>query len=328
MIKTAEYVSPSHPDKICDNLSDAILTNFLAEDKDSRVAIEVLGGHGKLFIGGEVTTNANVKDSINKAVTLLCPKDVTEIITNVVEQSPDIASGVDGGGAGDQGITVGHWDNTTHTGLTLEHQVARDLVNNLYSKWPLDGKVQVTVGEDVIQIIVISWATIKNTEIKKEVLGWLDAQYPQTKPQLIINPAGEWTHFGFNADTGLTGRKIVQDAYGPHIPVGGGAFSGKDPTKVDRSGAIYARWLAHQICKKNPHYRSATVELAWAIGLPKPVAWNVSVDTNKASGQEVTITDPLWSVEMIINNFHLREVDWLNVSIGGVFGHSKYLWEM
>lgn len=279
MLRTAESVSPRHPDKICDQISDAILDACLKQDPDSRVAIECLGGHGIITITGELTTTAYV-DIRQLVIDMLGDKYGVQV--NVVKQSPEIANGVDTGGAGDQGIMVGYATNETPEMLPLEVVLARNLNRFLYANWPYDGKTQVTIdGDNRITSIVASFQKVSHNDLHDAVLTWLkESDVPTADniyPTIHINPAGDWTVGGFEADTGLTGRKLAVDNYGPRIPLGGGCFSGKDPSKVDRSAAYMARRIAVDYLKKHKA-AEVYVRLAYAIGVAEPVEATAIVD--------------------------------------------------
>ena len=236
--KTAESVSPKHPDKICDQISDAILDAHLAQDPNARVAIDVAGGHGKVFVTGEVTSKAK---HVNVPAIVQRLAGEVEVIEHIAKQSPEIASGVDTGGAGDQGIMVGYATSETPELLPLEVVLSRRLNQYLYQKWPFDGKTQVTTLDGKIHTIVASFQHAPKQELEQAVRAWkreqsIASSYAR-EINYHINPAGDWAVGGFDADAGLTGRKLAVDTYGPSVPVGGGAFSGKDPSKVDRSAA-------------------------------------------------------------------------------------------
>lgn len=274
--KTAESVSPKHPDKLCDQISDAILDAYLAQDEDARVAIDVAGGHGVVFVTGEVTSTARDVD-IEPIVTRIAGK--VKLVVNIAKQSPEIAQGVDTGGAGDQGIMVGYATNETDEYLPLEYVLARRLNKHLYKKWNSDGKTQVTLKDGQIVSIVASFQYAKSDELLASVKEWLESE-PLAKFEKIdfhINPAGDWNIGGFDADAGLTGRKLVIDNYGPRIPIGGGAFSGKDPSKVDRSAAYIARRIAVDYLKKK-NAKEVYVYLAYAIGYAEPLEATVIID--------------------------------------------------
>ena len=263
-IKTAEFVSPKHPDKICDFIADSILDAYLASDPESRVAVEVMGGHKLITINGEVTSRA--KPDIESLVKSLVGEEY-KIISNIVGQSSEIARGVDTGGAGDQGIMKGYATSETEEFLPLEYVLARDLCRKIYEKYPYDGKTQVTVDTSTklsVKTVVASFQNTKSAELLKLVKEITLAQ------EYLINPTGEWSQGGFDSDTGLSGRKIVIDNYGPEIAVGGGSFSGKDYTKVDRSGAYMARRIAVELLQKR-NSKEVITKLAYAIGKPNPV---------------------------------------------------------
>lgn len=265
MIKTAEFVSPKHPDKICDFIADSILNAYLAGDIQSRVAIEVMGGHNLITINGEVTSNAN--PDISVLVHGIVGENY-KVISNIVLQSPEIARGVDSGGAGDQGIMKGYATSETKEYLPLEYTLARDLCQKIYAVYPYDGKTQVTIEVESekykVKSVVASFQNTKSEELLKLVQSIIKAD------EYLINPAGEWNQGGFDADTGLSGRKLVIDNYGPEVAIGGGSFSGKDYTKVDRSGAYMARRMAVDLLEKRGA-KEVYTKLAYAIGKPEPV---------------------------------------------------------
>ena len=274
--KTAESVSPKHPDKLCDQISDAILDAYLAQDPSARVAVETVGGHGEVFVVGEVTSDSDV--DVVPIVQRLAG-DV-HLRVKIVKQSPEIAAGVDTGGAGDQGIMVGYACIDTQQYLPLETVLSRILNQYLFERWPFDGKTQVTLKNGVIESVVASFQNAPHDELKKAVESWLDDE-PLVKTtdtvRLHINPAGDWHIGGFEADTGLTGRKLVVDNYGPSIPIGGGCFSGKDASKVDRSAAYMARRIAVDYLKARSS-KEVFCYLAYAIGVAEPVEATVIID--------------------------------------------------
>jgi S-adenosylmethionine synthetase len=302
---TVESVTSGHPDKICDQISDAILDAYLKLDPNSRVAVETFGGHGKLVIGGEVTSRGKV-DCVKIARQVykeIGYKDKLEISTHLVTQSPDIALGVDTGGAGDQGIMYGFATDETPEflpkGVVLAHRLAKKLEENRKNKkikWLRpDGKTQVTYADGKLQTVLVSAQhspEVKIEIIKKEITekiinpllsseekkrvnpvrgrGSLRALAASNGIKILVNPTGKFTTGGFTADTGLTGRKIMVDTYGGIIPHGGGCFSGKDATKVDRSGAYMARFVAKNLVA-NGYGKEALVSVAYAIGLAEPL---------------------------------------------------------
>ena len=272
--RTAESVSPKHPDKLCDQISDAILDAYLAVDPDARVAAEACGGHGVVFVTGEITSTADVDiPSIVKRIA----GDV-EVHTKIVKQSPEIAQGVDTGGAGDQGIMIGYACDETPEMLPLEVILARRLNQYIYEKYPYDGKTQVTIAPDgTIDSIVASFQNAPKEELEKLVREFVEKEGLEGKLELHINPAGDWQQGGFDADTGLTGRKLIVDNYGPRVAIGGGCYSGKDPSKVDRSAAYMARRIAVDYLRKRKAHE-VLVRLAYAIGYAEPLEKTVIVD--------------------------------------------------
>lgn len=322
ILRTAESVSPKHPDKICDQISDAILDAHLAQDPDARVAIDVAGGHGQVFVTGEVTSK--VSDVNVKAIVRRLAGEVTTII-NISEQSAEIARGVDNGGAGDQGVMVGYATNETEELLPLETVLARKLNQYLYERWPFDGKTQVTLENGEIVSIVASFQNAPKHELMASVHTWL-SQEPLVNAkdglaELHINPAGDWSVGGFDADAGLTGRKLVVDNYGPRIPIGGGAFSGKDPSKVDRSAAYAARKIAIDYLERQ-NAKEVYVYLAYAIGHEQPLEATVVID-----GIEKRIAGYDLSPNGIIETLNLKRPFYEQTARYGHFGHSEFSWE-
>lgn len=316
--RTAESVSPGHPDKICDQISDAILDAHLAEDPTARVAVEVAGGHGKVFITGEVTSRAQRVD-IAAIVTRLA--GTVELIQNIAHQSSEIAQGVDTGGAGDQGIMIGYATDETAELLPLEVVLARRLNQSLYDRWPYDGKTQVTLNTaDQICGVVASFQHAAHDELLTAVQEWLGDKPHTEDIRIHVNPAGDWQQGGFEADAGLTGRKLVVDNYGPRIPIGGGAFSGKDPSKVDRSAAYAARQVAVQYLRARGA-KEVYVRIAYAIGVAQPLEQTVIVDgvAERIEGFDLT---PLG----IIKHLDLRRPQYEQTARYGHFGHG-FDWE-
>ena len=314
---TSESVSAGHPDKLCDRISDTILDEFLLHDPHARVACETMAAHGKIIVTGEFKTSKyEIFDEIQHKADSLVRQTLREIGYGSAEfdidpdscdievlfnhQSSQIAGGVDRGesiGAGDQGMMFGYATDETQELMPLSWSLATDLISlgtqimhQGLSPLKPDAKSQVTIRyEDGcpvgVQAVVLSWQHHPQHSIE-EVREWLmqhviDDIIPKSARlpdfNLFLNPAGYWTIGGPKGDTGLTGRKIIVDTYGGACPHGGGAFSGKDPTKVDRSGAYAARWVAKNIVAAGLAKR-CTIQIAYAIGVPEPVS--VSVDTH------------------------------------------------
>jgi S-adenosylmethionine synthetase len=277
------------------------------------VAVDVAGGHGTIFVTGEVRSSA-VNVDIPAIVRRLAGN--VELVERISTQSPEIAQGVDTGGAGDQGIMVGYATNETPELLPLEFVLARKLNQFLYKKWPFDGKTQVTIVNERISVIVASFQHAPHDELKQQIIAWV-AQEPLAiaPPEAITihaNPAGDWHIGGFDADAGLTGRKLAIDNYGPRVPLGGGAFSGKDASKVDRSGAYMARKIAVDYLKKR-NAKEVYVYLAYAIGYPEPVETTVIIDgiQERVVGYDLTPNG-------IINTLNLRQP---NFEERAAYGH-------
>ena len=277
MIRTAECVSPMHPDKMCDRISDTLLDIHLIHDPNSRVAIETCGGNGLVYVTGEVTSEYKITDEeIESVVKDITTDDSLKVITNINTQSPEIAQGVDTGGAGDQGIMIGYACNENDEYLPEEYFLSRELNKHIFSKFPNDGKTQVTMNGNSLRVVV-SFCKAPTKELIKLTMEYFQ-DFPQYSiEELHCNPAGDWNIGGFTADAGLTGRKLAVDNYGPRVPLGGGAFSGKDSTKVDRSAAYMARRIAVDILEDRTA-QEVIVQLAYAIGYNEPLQASAVVD--------------------------------------------------
>lgn len=277
MIRTAECVSPMHPDKMCDRISDALLDLHLKQDPNSRCAIETMGGLGEVYITGEVSSIAIVTDEeITNVVHRITQDTNIKVTINLNQQSPEIAQGVDTGGAGDQGIMIGYAVNENDLFLPQEYYLARQLNQYIYSQFPNDGKTQVTMNGNSLRVVA-SFCKAPKEDLERLCNEYFK-QYPQYRiDALHCNPAGDWDIGGFTADAGLTGRKLAVDNYGPRVPIGGGAFSGKDATKVDRSAAYMARRIAVDLLLDRTAHE-VTVQLAYAIGYDKPLQASAVID--------------------------------------------------
>jgi S-adenosylmethionine synthetase len=292
-----EIVFRGHPDKVCDQISDAILDAYLEEDKKSRVAVETAGGKGKIFITGEVTSHAAVDTA---AVAKRVIKDVGYdpdhflVIDNIGRQSPDIAQGVDTGGAGDNGMMFGYACNDTPqllpTAMVILQTFSQcyDELRQVDTRFLPDGKAQITgIYDDDFKLQRIKTFTLcyQNLETDRPATDRLltskavdiCSKYGVKVDEFLVNPTGRFRVGGFDADAGLTGRKIVVDSYHSFANVGGGAFSGKDPTKVDRSGAYKAREIAKSILQEY-ELRWCEVQLSYAIGRALPLAIYINSD--------------------------------------------------
>ena len=316
MKKTAEFVSPKHPDKICDFIADSILDEYLKNDKESRVAVEIMGGHGLITINGEVTSKSH--PDLEKLVKEIVGENY-KVIINLVLQSREIAEGVDKGGAGDQGIMKGYATDETPEYLPLEYVLARNLCEKIFAVYPYDGKTQVTIENGKVQSVVASFQNTKNDELLKLVKEIIKAD------EYLINPAGEWTHGGFDADTGLSGRKLIIDNYGPEIPIGGGSFSGKDATKVDRSGAYMARYVAKNLVASG-YGKEVLVSVAYAIGMAEPLMTE-AINEKGEDLTEIVKKNFDFKPRSIIKKLDLQKPIFRQTATYGHFGKKNLPWE-
>jgi len=292
-----EIVFRGHPDKVCDQISDALLDAYLAGDPHSRCGIEVCGGKGIIFVTGEVTSNAkvNVKEVVKRVLQDVGYRTNYRIINNIGKQSRDIALGTNDevGGAGDQGMMFGYACNDTPEllptaqvilqKLACEYDVLRQVDADLLP----DGKAQITGYYEGRKLKKIKTFTIsyQNTEKHRErtdeiirtYILQLCKEHNIEVEEILINPTGRFEIGGFDGDAGLTGRKIVVDSYHSFANVGGGAFSGKDPTKVDRSGAYASRCIACEILKEHD-LEWCEVQVSYAIGKAEPLAIYITSD--------------------------------------------------
>ncbi len=339
---TVESVTGGHPDKVCDQISDAILDACLREDPKSRVAVESFGGHGKLYIGGEVTSNARV-DYKKIAADVYAEIGYTEplqIELNIVTQSPDIAQGVDGGGAGDQGIMYGYATNETleflPKGVVLAHALAKKLEEvrkNGTLDWLLpDGKTQVTFSKGALKAVLISTqhkSDVSQEEIRKQIIEKVIAavvtDVDLNTLDIFVNPTGMFVQGGFEADTGLTGRKIMVDTYGGLIPHGGGCFSGKDSTKVDRSAAYMARFAAKNIVAAGLA-KECLVSVAYGIGMIEPLMVE-AIDENGNDLAAIVRKNFDFRPKKIIETLDLQKPVFFQTAKYGHFGKKGLPWE-
>ena len=353
---TSESVTEGHPDKICDQISDAILTEHLSKDKKSRVACECFAGSNFLLLSGEITSDHKVyyEDIARDVIRHIgynskessFNSSMKDIIVKINRQSPDIAQGVDTGGAGDQGIMFGFACDETEELMPAPIQYAHSLVKKLAevrkmdptSKLRPDGKSQVSIkydnegkvcGVDTILISSQHSKDISYDELKSliisSVINPVMGEMIDEDTKIIINPTGKFVIGGPEGDTGLTGRKIIVDTYGGYSRHGGGCFSGKDPTKVDRSAAYMARHIAKSIVG-NELAKKCEVQLAYAIGVSEPVAVYVDTfNTGKISDtelQELIIDKFPLSPIGIIEYLDLRNVDYTKLAAYGHMGRS------
>jgi len=363
-------VTEGHPDKLCDQVSDAVLDIVLKSDPSGRVACESFVTVGLIIVGGEITTKTyvDVGELVRKVVKDIGYTDskygfnyeTCAILNAIHQQSPDISQGVDVGGAGDQGLMVGFASDETPELMPMPIQLAHTLTQRLAhvrKKGILpylgpDGKSQVTVEymngrPNRIDTVVLSSQhttdildktgkkiTQKAREeiIEKVALAVLPKKLIDKKTKFFINPTGKFVVGGPQSDTGMTGRKIIVDTYGGWCPHGGGAFSGKDPTKVDRSAAYMARYIAKNVVAAKLA-QECTIQLAYAIGVAKPVS--VLVDT-KGTGvipdaQISKVVEKVFDLtpKGIIETLKLRRPIYQKTAAYGHFGRSEasFLWE-
>ncbi|TSC69689.1 MAG: S-adenosylmethionine synthetase [Parcubacteria group bacterium Gr01-1014_56] len=337
---TTESVTAGHPDKVCDQISDAILDAALAEDPKSRVAIEVVGSHGAMLIAGEIKTNANIdfEKIARKTYTDIGYEDNLEIAVRVAKQSSDIAQGVDQGGAGDQGIMYGYATDETKAflplGVVYAHALAKkleDLRTSGTLKWLRpDGKTQVTIKNGKVVTALCSTQHSEEVTLEeirraltehlfKAVLGDISGI------EILVNPTGRFVQGGFEADAGLTGRKIMVDTYGGLLPHGGGAFSGKDSTKVDRSAAYMARFAAKNLVA-NGYAKKALVSVAYAIGRVEPVMVE-AFDENGKNLSDIVTKNFDFRPLAIIERLGLRKPIFQKTAAYGHFGVAGRSWE-
>ncbi len=360
---TSESVSEGHPDKVADQISDAILDAMLAQDPNSRVAVETLVTTGLAVISGEVTTEAyvDVQEVVRDVIREIgytkpgyrFDADSCGVMVSIHQQSPDIAMGVDRLGAGDQGMMFGYASRETDTYMPMTLQYAHDLVRILAdirkntTHMPYlrpDSKSQVTVEYDNnnnpvrIHTIVVSTQhdeAVEQEKIKEDVRTFL---LPRVIPKelmdddtiLHVNPTGKFVIGGPHGDTGLTGRKIIVDTYGGRGAHGGGAFSGKDASKVDRSAAYASRHIAKNIVAAGIA-DECLIQLAYAIGIAEPVSINVNTyGTGKISDDKlVSIVKKNFDCtpDGIIRRFDLRKPIFRKTAAYGHFGREEFPWE-
>lgn len=358
---TSESVTEGHPDKISDQVSDAILDALLEQDPTSRVACETLVTTGLAVVAGEITTNAtiNFQKVIRDTIDEIGYNDALfgydcntlSVLNALGTQSPDIAQGVDTGGAGDQGLMFGYACNETPELMPMPIQMAHELTSKLTEvrkngELPYlrpDGKSQVSIEyvggkPSRVEAVVISSQHADDVtnetlraDIKEKVIeAVIPAELLDENTKYHINPTGRFVVGGPMGDAGLTGRKIIVDTYGGYAPHGGGAFSGKDPTKVDRSAAYMARYIAKNIVAAELA-DACTVQLAYAIGVAEPVSVLVdSHETGKIEDEKLSeLVRENFSLKPkdIIDTLDLRRPIYRKTAAYGHFGRSEFSWE-
>ena len=362
---SAESVTAGHPDKLCDQIADTVLDGCLALDRNARVACEVMATEGHIILAGEISTTVmpNLGKLTREALENAGynPKDF-EIESLIHPQSPDIEAAVNDPldaesdpnaiGAGDQCVVVGYATDETPEMLPLPVVLAHRLTSRL--TWACINDEQKRLGPDGKAMVIVEYEDDRPVRVARIVVSFQHA--PEVDPtdlteliwqnvilsalkgmpyddslELILNPGGHFVLGGPDADTGLTGRKLAVDAYGPFVPTGGGAFSGKDPTKLDRSGAYMARCVAKNIVASGIAQR-CQVSLTYAIGMAKPLA--VEVDT---FGTGLLCEDDCLAVAVqtafdltpagIITELDLQRPIYARTAVGGHFGREDFPWE-
>ena len=358
---TSESVTEGHPDKICDNISDTILDECLKQDRESRVAIETFVSNNNVTIAGQITTKANiniekiVREKLKEIGYDNAKTDIDyrtcKINIDITKQSPDIALGVDVGGAGDQGIMFGFACDETPNympyAIYMAHKLSKRLTyvrkQGIIPYLRPDGKTQVTVEyEDDkpkrIETILISTQHLESVELetlRKDVIEKvINEEIPQNmmdeNTKIYINPTGRFVIGGPLGDTGLTGRKIIVDTYGGYARHGGGCFSGKDASKVDRSAAYMLRFIAKNIVA-NGYAKKCEIQVSYAIGMKEPLSIYVNTfgTGTKTDEEIVELIKQKFDLtpDGIINYLNLKEPIYEETTNYGHFGKENLPWE-
>ena len=330
-----EIVFRGHPDKVTDQISAAILSECVKQDRNTRAGIEVAGGKGKIFVTGEATTKAkfNTEEIAKRVLRDIGYDDNYEVIDNIGKQSPDIAQGVDIGGAGDQGMMFGYACNDTPqmlpTAMVILQEFAKkyDSICHSDNRFLPDGKAQITgLYDDDFNLVRIKDFTIsyQNTEVDRKttdnllvnIATAICMQYGIKEiDRFLINPTGKFLIGGFDGDAGLTGRKIVVDAYQSFANVGGGCQNGKDATKVDFSASHMARKIACEYLKSH-NLKWCEVQLSYAIGVAEPLA--IYIDSNIGNINPDNSLYTRCTPKNIIDELHLLDIDYEKLAM---FGH-------
>lgn len=358
---TSESVTEGHPDKLCDTISDSILDKCIEQDPNARVAVETFASSNKITLAGQITFCGEVdyekivRETIQNIgygeANIDIDPQTCEIDINITQQSQDIAMGVDVGGAGDQGIMFGYASDETENympyAISMAHKLAKKLTEVRKEKiipyLRPDGKTQVTVEyEDNkpkrIETILISTqheAKIEQQQLQKDIIEKVIKQVVpkdmmDEKTNLYINPTGRFVIGGPLGDTGLTGRKIIVDTYGGYACHGGGAFSGKDPSKVDRSGAYMMRHIAKNIVA-NGYAKKCEIQVSYAIGMEKPLSICVNTfgTSQKTEEELVDLIQEKFDLTPagIIEYLHLKQPIYSQTTNYGHFGKENLTWE-
>ena len=358
---TSESVTEGHPDKLCDLISDSILDECLKQDKNSRVAVEIFAANNSITVAGQITSKAdfNIEELVRNIIKEIgydnSNTDIDyrtcKIVTDITKQSPDISMGVDNGGAGDQGIMFGYACNETENympyAINIAHKLSRRLADvrkdGTINYLRPDGKTQVTVEyeNDIpkrIETILISTQHLDNIDmdilkediIKNVIKPIVPEKMMDEQTKIYINPTGRFVIGGPLGDTGLTGRKIIVDTYGGYARHGGGAFSGKDPSKVDRSAAYMLRFIAKNLVA-NGYAKKCEIQISYGIGVKEPLSIFINTfGTSKISEEElIELVKKNFDLtpEGIINYLNLREPIYTKTTNYGHFGKEGLSYE-
>ena len=358
---TSESVTEGHPDKLCDYISDSILDSYLEQDKNARVAVETFASGNKITIAGQVTADGevNIKKLIREKIKEIgfdnekidIDYRTCKIDINITKQSPDIALGVDVGGAGDQGIMFGYASDETEEympyAISMAHKLAKRLTevrkDGIIDYLRPDGKTQVTVEyeDDIpkrIETILISTQHldgVSQEKLKQDIIREvINVVVPENmideETKIYVNPTGRFVIGGPLGDTGLTGRKIIVDTYGGYARHGGGCFSGKDPSKVDRSGAYMLRHIAKNLVA-NGYCKKCEIQISYAIGMKEPLSLYINTFGTGTKPEEELVELVKEKFDLtpdgIINYLDLKRPIYESTTNYGHFGKKDLPWE-
>lgn len=327
-MRTAEFVSPKHADKLCDRISDTILDRFLLKDSNSRCAIETIGNRNKVLITGEVSSNGYISDNeIHGIVREI--SGVEDVDIHIHRQPNDNNQMIDLGLVCNSGTVIGYASRETKNNMPFEYELARQLNKFIYKHFPFDGKTQVTInGSDVSVFASFQYASKSNLE--ELIYDFFTDTYkditstPLKVYKTFCNPLGDYTSGGFESTIGFTGRRNIIDNYGPRVPNGGGFFSGKDATKINRSAGYMARRIAvDSLSKYQLSY--AIVELSYVVGNEHPIQARIKGNTRgidiETGVKLYEVTDYDLSINGIINFLDLKKPQYSDTSMWGHMGH-------